>query len=134
MYKRQVLASAERVGEAAHAAPAWASSYADDLLCLPLVLGLVLAAHRTAGRPATWRLPAWHGLTVTALYALGFEVLLPRWRSGATPDRLDVAAYLAGFLVFHFLINGSDDAVPARERGGQLPRDEVVFRDRFPGV
>ena len=131
------LAVGERVGEAARAAPIWASSYADDLLCLPLVLALVLAAHRATGRPPGWRLPAWHGLAVTGFYALVFEVLLPRWRGGATADILDAAAYLAGFLVFQFLINrrGGPGSAPARPRGALLPADSRFPPDYLnPGV
>ncbi len=96
---------AERAAEAAGAAPSWASSRVDDLVCLPLVLAAAAAVHRLAGRGPGWRLPPRHGLAVVVLYAVVFEVVLPRAGSGAVADPLDAAAYLAGWLLYAFVID-----------------------------
>ena len=80
------------------------TSYLRDLLCLPLMLGLALAAHqlvygRQARLPASWVLAAW------AAVALWFEVLLPRWAPHAVADAWDVLAYGVGALIFQRWLN-----------------------------
>ena len=96
---------AERGVEASGTAPPWASARLDDLVCLPLVLTVILALHRLAGRPPTWPLPLAHGLAVTLGYALFFEWVLPRWDARAVADGGDVLCYAAGLIVFQLLIN-----------------------------
>ena len=44
------------------------NSPADDVLCLPLVLSAVLAAHRLGGRGPAWRLPLTHGILALGLF------------------------------------------------------------------
>lgn len=100
-----VVFAAERAAEAAGSAPAWATSRVDDLVCLPLVLAAVAAVHRLAGRGPGWRLPPVHGLAVAVLYAVVFEVVLPRAGTGAVADPLDAAAYLAGWLLYALVID-----------------------------
>ncbi len=79
--------------------------YFADVLCLPLVLGLVLAAQRLVGRPADWTLPWWHGLAGAIFYAVYFEGVLPRLSDRAVADPTDALAYLLGWGVFESLIN-----------------------------
>ena len=81
---------------------AWQST---DLLCLPLVLGLVLALQRLGGRPGSWTLPRSHGLLAAIAYSAYFEGLLPRLTPHAVADPRDVAAYFAGWLLFELLLN-----------------------------
>jgi len=94
-----------RGAEARGTVPFWAASRLDDLLIMPLLLTVVLAAHRLAGRSATWVLPLGHSLPVLVAYSLFFEAILPRLDSRAISDILDVPAYAAGWLVFQFLLN-----------------------------
>lgn len=117
---------AERAAEASGTAPTWTAARLDDLVCLPLVLAAVLALHRLAGRPASWRLPLVHGLLVTAGYALFFELVLPHWDVRAVADGGDVLCYAAGFVVFQLLINRGGTAHLAGEQliadaGGSSP-------------
>jgi hypothetical protein len=84
--------------------PHWFTSYLSDVLCLPLILCLALAAHqlvygRRATLPGTWVLAAW------GIVSLWFEVLLPRWSAQAVADSWDVLAYAVGALVFHRWLN-----------------------------
>lgn len=125
-----LLALAERLGEAGGLAPRWASSHLDDLVCMPLVLGLILAVHRAAGRSGSWRLPFRHGLVVTGIFAVVFEVLLPHWQANATADPVDIAAYGLGLLVFHHLVNRPTLRVPAgirRPAPSAEPRRAVLL-------
>ena len=105
-----------RLAEATGALPGWLDSWGDDLLCLPLVLTMALAVHRLAGRPADWILPWSHALAVLVLYAVLFELVLPRTAIVAVADPLDVAAYLVGGVLFLVLLN-----VPGAGRIPSLP-------------
>ena len=84
--------------------PGWLTSYLSDVLFLPLLLGVALAAHQLAyGRRATlpglWVLAAWAGV------ALWFEEVLPLWSATAVADPWDVAAYGVGALLFQRWLN-----------------------------
>jgi len=75
-----------------------------DLLALPLLLSLALAAHRLlisrAGTlPVGWLVGAWLVISVW------FEGLLPLWSARAVADPLDVLAYALGILAFDHWLN-----------------------------
>lgn len=92
--------------------PPLLSSYLGDLLCLPLMLSLALAAHRAliaqnSTLPGAWVLAAWLAVSVW------FEGLLPLWSAQATADPLDVVAYALGGLAFQrWLNNPVSDSTP----------------------
>lgn len=100
-----LLFAANRMLEAAHAAPAAARGWLDDGLVLPLALGTALVLHRLRGRSAAWTLPPGQVLLGVALLGVVFEWLLPLADGRATADPLDLAAYAAGGGVFATLIN-----------------------------
>ena len=86
------------------ALPPWLTSYLSDVLCLPVLLSLALAAHQLAyGRratlPATWVGAAWAGV------ALWFEVVWPHWSTQAVADPWDALAYAVGALGFQCWLN-----------------------------
>ncbi len=85
--------------------PRLITSYADDFLCLPLVLAGVLLAHRWMGTRLARQLPLGHGLAALGAFSLYFEVILPRLSSQVTADPWDVAMYVLGFVVFQVAIN-----------------------------
>ncbi len=77
----------------------WADNYLDTLLCMPILLGGYLLEQRwLLGRQ---RLPLLEVIVITALLSFVFEYLFPRFSSGFTADRWDVAAYFAGALAFY---------------------------------
>jgi len=110
-----VLFCLVRVGEAGGWAPGWVRHFGDDFLCLPLLLTLVWAAHRLAGRPASYRLPLKHSLAVLVVVTIYFEVVLPGRDPRAVGDPLDFLMYLGGLLFFHFVMNR-----PGREASGRV--------------
>lgn len=79
--------------------------YLADVICLPLVLGVVLMAHRLIGQPMTWILPRWHGAFAAASFAIYFEFILPHWKTTVVADPSDAAAYFLGWALFELLIN-----------------------------
>lgn len=106
-----------RVAEAEGSLPGWLAGYGDDLLCMPLVLGLILLAHRwVAGDGRT--LPVSHGLLAVGVFSIFFELILPAIGSAAVGDPLDVLMYLAGFLIFQVFINRG---IAPRGNPGDIP-------------
>ena len=85
--------------------PNWLAWYLDDFFCLPLVLGLVVAAQRRIHRDPGWVLPLWHGVAALVLYSVYFEVILPRLRPAAVGDHVDPLVYGLGLLVFQLSLN-----------------------------
>lgn len=95
-------------------APVWASSWGDDLICLPLVLGgILLVQRRLPGRGAHFTLPLGQGLAVLVGFSLYFEFLAPLLGTGAVADPRDLLAYAAGFLLFQFIQNRPGGLRPA---------------------
>jgi hypothetical protein len=92
-----LLFLAHQTAAALGASPFWADAWLDDLLFLPLVLGLVRLLR---GRPVPLVQVA--GAVVYA--GSVFEGLLPRFSGRITGDPLDVAAYAAGAVLFVLLI------------------------------
>ncbi|MDJ0366436.1 hypothetical protein QMK33_14855 [Hymenobacter sp. H14-R3] len=84
--------------------PTAITSHLGDLLSLPLMLSLALAAHRLLINPVGTLPRAW--LVVAWLVVAGwFEGLLPLWSAQAVADPLDVLAYGLGTLGFHYWLN-----------------------------
>jgi len=94
-----------QLGHLRQEVPLFVAHHLTDVLCLPLVLGLVLAAQRCRSHDPLPRLPRWHGLIAVLIYAIYFEVILPRWDGRATADPVDGASYLIGWLLFEVFIN-----------------------------
>jgi hypothetical protein len=85
--------------------PSVFAHYVTDVLCLPLVLGIVLFSQRKIRAANELVLPRWHGLAAVVIYSLYFEWLLPGWDARATADLWDCLSYLMGWLLFESLIN-----------------------------
>lgn len=81
-------------------------SYLDDLLLMPVVLGLTLQIYR-------WIHPLKEKFSFTkiqivvavAYFSALFEGILPLWSNLYTRDLLDVVFYSIGAIIFYFLIN-----------------------------
>lgn len=84
----------------------FAHAYLDDLLAMPVVLGITLQVYR-------WIHPLKENFTFSkaqvvvgwVYFSFLFEFLLPRWSSTYTADILDVLCYGIGAIIFHKLIN-----------------------------
>ncbi|HLU90748.1 MAG TPA: hypothetical protein VKZ51_13000 [Cyclobacteriaceae bacterium] len=81
-------------------------SYLDDLLLMPVALGITLQIYR-------WIHPAKEKFAFTKVqiavaviyFSILFEGLLPLWSDLYTRDLLDVVFYSIGAVLFYFLIN-----------------------------
>ncbi|RDV14363.1 hypothetical protein DXT99_14660 [Pontibacter diazotrophicus] len=80
-------------------------AYLDDLLCLPLTLGLILTVQRVYFQNQTIVIPVRHIVFAVAAFSVCFELLLPLYKPLYTADVLDVMAYTLGAFIFHQLMN-----------------------------
>lgn len=80
--------------------PNWINGYLSDLVCMPIVLTLALVGVRFFKRLPNYQLtsPMIFGLTVG--YSIYFEWVLPNTSSAYTADKLDVAFYFIGAVVY----------------------------------
>jgi len=70
---------------------------------MPIVLTICLQAVHFIKKDAKIRLSLFTTLSLTTLYAVYFEIYLPRVEPRYTADILDVIMYLSGGLIFYFL-------------------------------
>ena len=88
--------------------------YLNDLLCMPLVLGLTLFLQRNfILRDPNHVFTKYQVGIAVVYYAVGFEGVLPLFMSRYTADGLDVVMYGLGGLFFHRFINVPAASVPA---------------------
>ena len=85
------------------ALPQWVRFYVNDFLCMPIVLTICLQAVHFIKKDATIRLSLFTTLSLTAFYAVYFEVYLPRVEPRYTADILDIFMYLSGSFIFYLL-------------------------------
>jgi hypothetical protein len=84
----------------------YAHAYLDDLLAMPVILGITLQVYR-------WIHPQKEAFVLTSIQtfvgfayiAFIFEWFLPRFSNTYTADLLDVLCYGIGTLVFYHFIN-----------------------------
>jgi hypothetical protein len=81
-------------------------SYLDDLMAMPVVLGLALQVYRwihpLKDRFVFTQVQIW---VAVAYYTFIFEIMLPIWSATYIMDPWDVFYYILGAIWFYFLIN-----------------------------
>jgi hypothetical protein len=77
------------------------SDYLNDLLCMPIVLSLCLAALRLMKKDNQIYITPSMIIVLTLYYAFHFEWLLPRYMVRYTSDAIDVLLYIIGAIVFY---------------------------------
>jgi hypothetical protein len=84
----------------------FAHSYLDDLLAIPVILGITLQIYRKIHpEKDTFSLTKIQILVAIIYVSVVFEWFLPRFSSTYTSDILDVICYFVGGFYFYFLIN-----------------------------
>jgi hypothetical protein len=78
-------------------------SYLDDVLCFPLVLTTGLSVYRSIW--PDYRLGFWHIWPLFLFFVIYFEWWLPGLSIVYTRDPWDIAAYLSGICLFHYVMN-----------------------------
>ena len=77
------------------------NNYANDLLCLPLVLGFITFGIRKLKNDEFFKLPLFIILIMALYYSVYFEYYLPTINPRYTSDWIDVGLYFAGALGFY---------------------------------
>lgn len=94
-----------------HRAIPWVHAYMDDLLCMPVVLGLTLQIFRFIHPHKENYSFAWHHVLVAVVYySFIFEWFLPAHSSTYTRDLWDILCYALGGILFYFTLNKKADA------------------------
>ncbi|WP_111669638.1 magnesium citrate secondary transporter [Algoriphagus litoralis] len=84
----------------------WVHSYLDDLLAIPLILGITLQIYQKIHpKRNAFSFTKVQILVAITYVAIVFELVLPRFSTTYTGDLLDVFCYFLGGFYFYFLIN-----------------------------
>ncbi|SOC80967.1 hypothetical protein SAMN06296241_2532 [Salinimicrobium sediminis] len=88
--------------------PEFFSSYLNDLLCMPVVLGICLFLIRKFSRKEQLKISLFSAFSLAAFYSLYFELYLPEVTQRYTADVVDVLLYFTGAFAF-WLVQRKDD-------------------------
>ena len=80
--------------------PAFFSSYVNDLLCMPVVLGVCLFLIRKFSKNKQLKISLFSVLSLAALYSVYSEYYLPKVTERYTADVVDVLFYFTGAIIF----------------------------------
>lgn len=80
--------------------PEFFSSYLNDLLCMPVVLGICLFLIKKFSRKKQLQISLFSAFSLAAFYSLYFELYLPEATDRYTADVLDVLLYFTGAFAF----------------------------------
>ncbi|MCC9138512.1 magnesium citrate secondary transporter [Pontibacter silvestris] len=80
-------------------------AYLDDLLCMPIVLTIALAAERVYFQNPQYVIPLHYIIGAVVAFGAFFELLLPFIYTKHIADIADVVAYAAGAAIFQLTIN-----------------------------
>ncbi|MEG9328079.1 hypothetical protein V6B16_09045 [Salinimicrobium catena] len=83
--------------------PWWIRNYLNDLLCMPVVLGICLHLVRFMKNDRTIRISLFTTISLAVFYSLYFEIILPPITERYTADVFDVLLYFTGALLFYFM-------------------------------
>ena len=80
--------------------PTRINNYLNDFLCMPIVLKICLYVVRYVKSDYHIKLPLLLQISLTLVFILYFEVVLPSFDARYTADLLDLVAFTAGLLFF----------------------------------
>ena len=80
--------------------PSWVYFYVNDMLCMPIVLGISLAIVRFCKKTENIYVPISATVSIAIYYAFHFEWLMPKLHERYTSDPIDVLIYFIGALLF----------------------------------
>lgn len=82
--------------------PVFFTSWLNDLLCLPVVLGICSFCINSYSKNKPVRISLFSALSLAVLYSIYFEVYLPKITERYTADIIDVLLYFTGAVLFYF--------------------------------
>lgn len=85
--------------------PKFVNNYVNDLLCMPLVLGLLTFLIRYFKKDKYFSFPLAFVLLLATYYSIYFEYYLPKINPRYTADWIDVLLYFFSSIAFFFFQN-----------------------------
>lgn len=82
--------------------PKLINNYANDLLCLPLALGVITYIIRWLKKDVFFELSFVFVILLSGFYSFYFEYYLPQFDSRYTGDWIDVILYFSGAFAYFF--------------------------------
>lgn len=83
--------------------PWYINNYLNDLLCLPIVLGIITYVIQFFKKDPQFKLPLGFVICLATYYAVYFEYYQPRINNRYTSDWVDVLLYFIGAFSFFFV-------------------------------
>ncbi|WP_432672172.1 hypothetical protein [Flavobacterium sp. SM2513] len=83
--------------------PAFVNNYVNDLLCMPLILGVLTFIIRRLKKDKYFTFPLLFVLFIASYYSVYFEYYLPKENARYTADWIDVALYFIGAIAYFLL-------------------------------
>lgn len=83
--------------------PALINNYVNDLLCLPLTLGVITYIIRWLKKDVFFELSFVFVILLSGFYSFYFEYYLPQFNSRYTADWIDVILYFSGAFAYFFI-------------------------------
>lgn len=96
-----IAASIYMLQKSAILIPRLVNNYLNDLLCIPLVLGLLTYTIRWLKKDDEFKFPLRFIVLLSSYYAIYFEYYLPKHNSRYTSDWMDVSLYFLGGILFY---------------------------------
>lgn len=81
--------------------PPFINNYANDLLCIPIVLSIISFIIRKIKKEPTFTIPIYLIAVVVIYYSFYFECYLPGKNSRYTADYIDVIMYAVGGFIYY---------------------------------
>lgn len=86
-----------------HELPVIINNYLNDLLCLPIVLGIITYTIRYLKKDPQFKLPLFFVICLATYYAVYFEYYQPKVNVRYTSDWIDVILYYIGGISYFFV-------------------------------
>ncbi len=93
------------------------NNYLNDLLCMPVVLKICQYTVCLIRNDRNLKIPFEIAFSLTVLYAIYFELLLPKINPRYTADWIDVVLYFTGLLFFLWIENIKSDKITNSDFG-----------------
>lgn len=81
--------------------PFWIRYYFKDFLCMPIVFGCCLLILQWIKKDPLYNIPILPIITLSFLYSIYFELILPSFMQRYTADLLDAIMYFFGAFLFY---------------------------------
>lgn len=91
--------------------PHFINGYLTDIICIPIVLTLCITTIRLVKKDPNYWPTAEATLSLTFLFCILFELILPKINSVFTSDPGDILSYFIGLFIYYMLIHRGESSL-----------------------